>query len=96
MLELFGSFVGAVVAFGAGVFIGPHLTGTAVAVQNAHAVSKAKSFLAAEEAHLKALEAARKLVAAQPTGPTGATSAKVTTAVTGSTGAQGPLGVQGA
>lgn len=71
-MELVLLGVVAVAAFAAGVFFGPHITGAVTSVSQSHAVSKAKSLIAAEEARLKALEAAKKVVATAPTGPTGA------------------------
>jgi hypothetical protein len=72
--------VAVVVAFGIGVFEGPTVTKWYASWSNGRAIKAAQALVAKAEADAKALEAARKVVAAQPakatpTGPTGTTGA---------------------
>lgn len=66
-------------AVGAGVFAGPHITTWVSGLSASRAVANAKALVAKAEADAKALEAAKKVVASQPT--------PVTVTVTGATGA---------
>lgn len=69
-----------VVSFGLGVYLGPQVTKLYAGWSNSRTVKNAQSLIAKAEADAKALENARKVLAAQPkapspTGPTGATGA---------------------